>query len=106
VYAGQWRIAASAGNAVSSVAGDGVIYTSHPTSLGAFRRGVWQTVVLLRLWQELVEGLPGWQVHRHEGYRAITVDVTAFWRPALRSCPSKLRTKFAIIRLPTERFQR
>ena len=55
----------------------------------AFRRGVWQTVVLLRLWQELVEGLPGWQVHRHEGYRAITVDVTAFWRPALRNCPSK-----------------
>jgi hypothetical protein len=55
----------------------------------AFRRGVWQTVVLLRLWQELVEGLPGWQVHRHEGYRAITVDVTAFWRPTLRNCPSK-----------------
>jgi len=50
---------------------------------------VWQTVVILRLWQEMVEGLPGWQVHRHEGYRAITVDVTPFWRPALRNCPSK-----------------
>jgi len=55
----------------------------------AFRKGVWQTVVLLRLWQAQIEGLPGWQVHRHAGYRAITVDVTAFWRPALRSCPSK-----------------
>jgi hypothetical protein len=55
----------------------------------AFRRGVWQTVVLLRVWQALVEGLEGWQVPRHEGYRAITVDVTAFWRPALQSCPSK-----------------
>jgi hypothetical protein len=33
--------------------------------------------------------LPGWQGHRHEGYRAITVDVTAFWRPALQNCPSK-----------------
>lgn len=55
----------------------------------AFRRGAWQTVVLLRLWQEQIEGLPGWQVHRHEGYRAITVDVTAFWRPALQNCPSK-----------------
>jgi hypothetical protein len=55
----------------------------------AFRRGVWQTAVLLRLWQEQIEGLPGWQVHRHEGYRAITVDVTAFWRPALQNCPSK-----------------
>jgi len=55
----------------------------------AFRRGAWRTALLLRLWQEQIEGLPGWQVHRHEGYRAITVDVTAFWRPALRNCPSK-----------------
>jgi hypothetical protein len=35
----------------------------------AFRQGIWQTAVLLRLWQEQIEGLPGWQVHRHEGYR-------------------------------------
>jgi hypothetical protein len=55
----------------------------------AFRHGAWQTAVILRLWQEQIEGLPGWQVHRHEGYRAITVDVTAFWRPALANCPSK-----------------
>jgi hypothetical protein len=55
----------------------------------AFRGGVWQMAILLRLWQEQIEGLPGWQVHRHEGYRAITVDVTAFWRPALENCPSK-----------------
>ncbi|MEA4906907.1 MAG: hypothetical protein VB089_04765 [Anaerolineaceae bacterium] len=55
----------------------------------AFRRGTWQMAVLLRLWQEQITGLPGWQGHRHEGYRAITVDVTAFWRPALQNCPSK-----------------
>jgi hypothetical protein len=55
----------------------------------AFRRGAWQTAVILRLWQAQIEGLPGWQVHQHEGYRAITVDVTAFWRPALKNCPSK-----------------
>jgi len=55
----------------------------------AFRGGAWQIAIILRLWQEQVEGLPGWQVHRYEGYRAITVDVTAFWRPALRNCPSK-----------------
>ncbi len=55
----------------------------------AFRKGVWQTAVILRMWQAQIEGLPDWQVHLHEGYRAITVDVTAFWRPALRNCPSK-----------------
>jgi len=55
----------------------------------AFRGGVWRIAVMLRLWQEQIEGLPDWQVHRHAGYRAITVDVTAFWRPALEGCPSK-----------------
>lgn len=55
----------------------------------AFRKGVWQTAVILRLWQAQIEGLPDWQVHRHEGYHAVAVDVTAFWRPALRKCPSK-----------------
>lgn len=55
----------------------------------AFRKGVWQTAVILRLWQAQIEGFPDWQVHYHEGYRAVTVDVTAFWRPALRNCPSK-----------------
>jgi hypothetical protein len=55
----------------------------------AFRGGVWQTAAVLRLWQTQIEGLPGWQVHRHEGYRAIVVDTTAFWRPTLQDCPSK-----------------
>lgn len=55
----------------------------------AFRGGVWQTVVLLRLWQTYIAGLPGWQVHRYAGYRVVTADVTAFWRPALKNCPSK-----------------
>jgi hypothetical protein len=55
----------------------------------AFRGGVWQTAVILRLWQAQIAGMPGWQVHRHEGYKAIVVDTTAFWRPTLQKCPSK-----------------
>ncbi|MHB8750559.1 MAG: hypothetical protein ACYDBJ_15370, partial [Aggregatilineales bacterium] len=39
----------------------------------------------LGAWREQVEGLVGWEVHRHEGYRAVPVDVTAFWRPQLQS---------------------
>lgn len=55
----------------------------------AFRKGVWQIALLLRLWQKHVEGLANWQVHCYEGYIPISVDVTAFWRPALKTCPSK-----------------
>lgn len=55
----------------------------------AFRKGVWQMSAILVLWREHVMGLPGWQEHRYEGYRAVPADVTAFWRPALKNCPSK-----------------
>jgi hypothetical protein len=55
----------------------------------AFRGGVWQTAVVLKVWQNYITGLPDWQEHRYEGYRVVTADVTAFWRPALKTCPSK-----------------
>jgi len=55
----------------------------------AFGKGVWQIRVLLRQWQSQIERLSGWQEHRHEGYRVIVADLTAFWRPTLKNCPSK-----------------
>ena len=55
----------------------------------AFRGGQWQISDLLKPWQGYVEGLEGWEVHRHEGYRAVAVDITAFFRPALQKCPSQ-----------------
>jgi hypothetical protein len=55
----------------------------------ALRGGVWQTKELLENWQDYVRELPGWELHSYEGYRPIPVDVTAFWRPKLKNCPSK-----------------
>jgi hypothetical protein len=55
----------------------------------AMRKGVWQISVILAIWRNHIQGLPGWQEHRYEGYLPVTADVTAFWRPALRHCPSK-----------------
>lgn len=55
----------------------------------AFRRGAWNMPELLRSWRSYVKGLPGWKEHRYEGYLPVPADVTAFWRPALRNCPSK-----------------
>jgi len=55
----------------------------------AFRKGVWQMPVILALWREHVKALPGWQERRYEGYLPVTVDITAYWRPALKNCPSK-----------------
>src|SRR5437762_7053490 len=56
---------------------------------GAFRHGQWKIGELLRKWRGYVNGLEGWQRHGYEGYVPVTVDVTAFWRPTLKGCPSK-----------------
>ena len=55
----------------------------------AFRGGVWQIAVLLRLWQAHIEELPQWRYHQFGGYRAVSVDITTFYRPQLKDCPSK-----------------
>lgn len=55
----------------------------------AFGKGVWQISAILSVWQEQVKRMPDWQEHRYEGYRPIAADVTAFWRPTLKNCPSK-----------------
>lgn len=55
----------------------------------AFRKGVWKMSVILDLWCTYVKVIPEWKQHRYEGYLPITVDVTAFWRPTLKNCPSK-----------------
>jgi hypothetical protein len=55
----------------------------------SFGRGKWRIQDLLKEWQSYVQSLEGWEVHRHEGYRAVTVDITAFFRPALVNCPSQ-----------------
>jgi len=55
----------------------------------AFRKGVWQISAILILWREHVTKLPDWREDRYEGYRPIPADVTAFWHPALKNCPSK-----------------
>jgi len=44
---------------------------------------------ILALWREQIQRHPDWKPHRYEGYLPVPVDVTAFWRPALKHCPSK-----------------
>ncbi len=29
-----------------------------------------------------------WQAQTHDGYHPVPVDITAFWRPRLRGCPT------------------
>lgn len=55
----------------------------------AFGKGAWQISAILVLWREHVKQRYSWQEHRYEGYRPIAADITGFWRPTLKNCPSK-----------------
>jgi len=55
----------------------------------AINSGVWQTAILIERWRKHVEGLPEWKRHEYEGYKPVVADVTAFWRPTLKNCPSQ-----------------
>lgn len=54
----------------------------------ALGTGDWTSERLLRQWTRLVATEGRWQVRSHGGYHPVPVDVTGFWRPRLRACPT------------------
>jgi hypothetical protein len=55
----------------------------------AVSKGVWQTNPLLKQWRKQVKRLPEWKRREYEDYKPVAADVTAFWRPSLKNCPSQ-----------------
>lgn len=54
----------------------------------ALGQGDWTSAGLLAGWGAVVEREGCWRAHEHAGYRPVAVDVTGFWRPRLRGCPT------------------
>lgn len=55
----------------------------------AMRKGHWQIATLVDSWRKYVRAQPEWRERRYEGYLPVPADITAFWRPTLRHCPSQ-----------------
>jgi hypothetical protein len=54
----------------------------------ALGQGGWTSGGLLARWAGAVQAAGEWQPCRHGGYRPVAVDLTGFWRPRLRGCPT------------------
>src|SRR3954454_15524977 len=54
----------------------------------AMGQGDWTSRQLLARWAATVVAEGRWQAHTHGGYHPVGVDVTGFWRPRLRHCPT------------------
>ncbi len=52
-------------------------------------QGAWTTDRVLANWGEWVEREGAWQPHTVGGYHPVAADVTGFWRPHLRTCPTQ-----------------
>lgn len=52
----------------------------------AFGSGVWDINELCSKFGIYVRKLPEWKERRYEGYLPVTVDITAYWRLALKGC--------------------
>jgi hypothetical protein len=55
----------------------------------ALGQGHWTSGRLLTAWATVVRAEGWWQAHVYAGYRPVSADVTGYWRPRLRECPTK-----------------
>jgi len=80
----QGRLLSSRGAIFPALTGSGFSWTVARRCWAAMRYGVWESRELIEAWARYVEQGGQWQEHRHDGYRGVAVDVTAFWRPRLK----------------------
>jgi len=67
---------------------------------GAFRGGMWQISELMVAWENYMQEQQRWQPRRYEGYYALAIDTTPFWRPKLQGLFSKYYHSIAEKALP------
>lgn len=80
----------SRGSIFSALSASGLSDKELRRSWQAFGKGQWSITRLLKAWREHVFEEKQWKGHSYEGYRVLSVDITSFYRPKLRSWIGKL----------------
>lgn len=82
------RLLAARGAMIPGLNGCGLSRGAVRRVRAALGQGHWTSERLLAQWARLMAGEGRWQARTHGGYHPVPVDVTAFWRPRLRGCPT------------------
>jgi hypothetical protein len=82
------RLLAARGALIPALSGMGWAPERVRRAWAALGQGAWTTDRLLTHWRVLVTREGRWQPHCHDGYQPVAVDLTGFWRPRLRDCPT------------------
>lgn len=80
----QGRLLVSRGAIFPALIGGGFSWTEARRSWAAMSYGAWSSEKLITAWSKYVIKEGQWQEHKHNGYRGVAVDITAFWRPRLK----------------------
>ena len=82
------RLLATRGAVIPGLSALGLPAPAVRRAWAALGQGRWTSGALLERWGSVVEQASRWRAHEHEGYRPVAVDLTGFWRPRLRGCPT------------------
>jgi hypothetical protein len=83
------RLLGTRGAAIPALSGLGLEAAVVRRTWAAVGHGAWSTEQLLANWEAWVAQDGAWQPHRVGGYVPVAGDVTGFWRPHLRGCPTQ-----------------
>ncbi len=83
------RLLATRGAVIPGLSECGLSARAVRRAWAALGQGDWTSEELLAQWWALVATEGCWQPHCHGGYHPLAVDVTGFWRPRLRDCPTR-----------------
>jgi hypothetical protein len=82
------RLLATRGAVIPGLSGCGLVPRAVRRAWAVLGQGHWTSAGLLARWGLLVAREGRWQAQTHGGYHPVAVDVTGFWRPRLRDCPT------------------
>jgi hypothetical protein len=83
------RLLGSRGAVIPALSAVGLAPAVVRRTWAAVSHGAWTVEQLLDNWQAWVAEEGAWQPHRVGGYVPVAGDVTGFWRPHLRGCPTQ-----------------
>ncbi len=82
------RLLETRGALIPGLAACGLPAAAVRRAWAALGQGGWASGALLARWAAALAAEGHWQPQGHGGYRPVAVDLTGFWRPRLRGCPT------------------
>ena len=82
------RLLAARGAVFTGLSECGLTERAMRRAWAALGQGGWTSGALLARWAATLGREGQWQPHTHGGYHPVAVDLTGFWRPRLRGCPT------------------